>query len=193
MYQVHSSISLDLIHQVAAGEHLAFEQFFYHYKSYVYSIALKFTHNETLGEEIVQDVFVRVWKYREKLPEVQDIDAWMRTVTKNRCLTELKRLAKDAQGKKEYFNWQPSEWLSPNSNGQNTDQLLQNAISRLTPQQQRVFELSFLEGMKRDQIAELLDISPATVGVHLKLAARSVRAFLTNQSDLAVLLLILYS
>ncbi|MBL0884504.1 MAG: sigma-70 family RNA polymerase sigma factor [Chitinophagaceae bacterium] len=193
MYQVHSSISLDLIEKVAAGEHLAFEQFFYHYKSYVYSIALKITHNETLGEEIVQDVFVRVWKYREKLPEVQDLDAWMRTVTKNRCLTELKRLAKDAQGKNEYFNWQPTEWLSHNSDGQNSAQLLQKAMSRLTPQQQRVFELSFLEGMKRDQIAELLDISPATVGVHLKLAARSVRAFLTNQSDLAILLLILYS
>ncbi|MFN3300549.1 MAG: sigma factor-like helix-turn-helix DNA-binding protein, partial [Sediminibacterium sp.] len=61
------------------------------------------------------------------------------------------------------------------------------------PQQQKVFELSFLEGMKKDQIAELLDISPATVGVHLKLAARSVRAFLTDQSDLAILLLILYA
>jgi RNA polymerase sigma-70 factor, ECF subfamily len=193
MYQVQTPISIDLIHQVAAGEHLAFEQFFFHYKSYVYSIALKFTHDEILAEEIVQDVFVRVWKYREKLSEVQDIDAWMRTVTRNRSLTELKRLAKDAQGKKEYFNWQPTEWQSANSNGESTDQLLQKAISRLTPQQQKVFELSFLEGMKREQIAELLDISPATVGVHLKLAARSVRAFLTNQSDLAILLLILYS
>ena len=193
MYQVQPPISIDLIHQVAAGEHLAFEQFFFHYKSYVYSIALKFTHDEILAEEIVQDVFVRVWKYREKLSEVQDIDAWMRTVTRNRSLTELKRLAKDAQGKKEYFNWQPTEWQSANSNGESTDQLLQKAISRLTPQQQKVFELSFLEGMKREQIAELLDISPATVGVHLKLAARSVRAFLTNQSDLAILLLILYS
>ena len=193
MYQVQTPISIDLIHQVAAGEHLAFEQFFFHYKSYVYSIALKFTHDEILAEEIVQDVFVRVWKYREKLSEVQDIDAWMRTVTRNRSLTELKRLAKDAQGKKEYFNWQPTEWKSANSNGESTDQLLQKAISRLTPQQQKVFELSFLEGMKREQIAELLDISPATVGVHLKLAARSVRAFLTNQSDLAILLLILYS
>ena len=186
MYQVQTPISIDLIHQVAAGEHLAFEQFFFHYKSYVYSIALKFTHDEILAEEIVQDVFVRVWKYREKLSEVQDIDAWMRTVTRNRSLTELKRLAKDAQGKKEYFNWQPTEWQSANSNGESTDQLLQKAISRLTPQQQKVFELSFLEGMKREQIAELLDISPATVGVHLKLAARSVRAFLTNQSDLAI-------
>jgi len=193
MYQVQTPISIDLIHQVAAGEHLAFEQFFFHYKSYVYSIALKFTHDEILAEEIVQDVFVRVWKYREKLSEVQDIDAWMRTVTRNRSLTELKRLAKDAQGKKEYFNWQPTEWQSANSNGESTYQLLQKAISRLTPQQQKVFELSFLEGMKREQIAELLDISPATVGVHLKLAARSVRAFLTNQSDLAILLLILYS
>ncbi len=193
MYQVHSPISLDLIHQVAAGEHLAFEHFFYHYKSYVYSIALKFTHEETLAEEIVQDVFVRVWKYREKLTEVQDVDAWMRTVTKNRSLTELKRLAKDEAGKKGYFNWQPAAWQSANSNGQSTDQLLQKAISRLTPQQQKVFELSFLEGMKKDQIAELLDISPATVGVHLKLAARSVRAFLTDQSDLAILLLILYA
>lgn len=193
MYQVHSPISLDLLQQVAAGEHLAFEHFFYHYKSYVYSIALKFTHEEILAEEIVQDVFVRVWKYREKLAEIQDIDAWMRTVAKNRSLTELKRLAKDTQGKKDYFNWQPSEWQSANSHGQSTDQLLQKALSRLTPQQQKVFELSFLEGMKRNQIAELLDISPATVGVHLKLAARSVRAYLTNQTDLAILLLILYS
>lgn len=193
MYQVHSPISLDLIHQVAAGEHLAFEHFFYHYKSYVYSIALKFTHEESLAEEIVQDVFVRVWKYRDKLTEVQDVDAWMRTVTKNRSLTELKKLAKDAAGKKGYFDWQPAAWQSANSNGQSTDQLLQKAISRLTPQQQKVFELSFLEGMKKDQIAALLDISPATVGVHLKLAARSVRAFLTDQSDLAILLLILYA
>ena len=69
--------------------------------------------------------------------------------------------------------------------------LIAQAVAKQT--QKKIFELSRLKGYERDQIATLLNIAPATVSVHLTIANRNVRAFLSSHLYLISIGIILYS
>ena len=182
-----------LLTAVAQSNEKAFTELFNAYKDKVFSIAMLFTKNETEAEEIVQEVFSRIWKYRRKLPEIQNFSAWITTVTKHRALTVLHKIAKEQTGRQNLYK------LSENQSTQNSEynlkevqSLLQSALMILTPQQRKVFELSRLNGLDRKTVAASLGLSPATVSVHLTIALRRVRNFL-YEHNYEILLLVFFS
>ena len=177
------------------GDRKAFEQFFYAHKDNVYSIALTYTDNQFITEEIVQDVFLRVWKNRTKLQEIDSIASWLYTITRNLSLTALKKIAKEGLHHQDIVSHLPFivNDSADRINEYDLKKLIEEALEKLSPQQKKIFELSRLKGYERDQIATLLNIAPATVSVHLTIAIRNVRAFLSNHLDLISIGIILYS
>ncbi|WP_326993602.1 RNA polymerase sigma-70 factor [Chitinophaga sp. 212800010-3] len=183
----------DLISEIMTGSQRAFEALFLRHKDRVYAIAFAYTESEPDAEEIVQDVFLRVWKNRSKLGEVENLEAWLYTVSRNLSLSVLKRIAKEGKRKDDLIHFMPSTVTDAESQLQVSEiqSLLQKALLLLSPQQRKVFELSRLKGMDRGMVAEALGLSPATVSVHLTIALRIVRAFLLNQKqDSAIILLL---
>lgn len=175
-----------IINEIANGNENAFTTLFFHHKDRVFTIAFAYTENRFDAEEIVQDTFLRVWKNRHKLPEIENVEAWLFTIARNLSLTVLKRIARQGVRKENAIAYQPTEINDTNELLQRREiqQLLQKALLRLSPQQRRVFELSRLDGMDRADIAAVLDLSPATVSVHLTIALRIVRAFLLGQKEI---------
>lgn len=171
----------DFLIRIAQGNEQAFGNLFNAYKHKVYSTALFLTKSETDAEEIVQDVFSRIWKYRRRLPEVKNFSAWIITVTRNRSLTVLKKIAIE-HTRRQAMLYQPDcTSLADTESGLRRKELhllLQSALRCLTPQQRKVFELSRLEGLDRKTVAASLGLSPATVSVHLTIALKRVRTFL---------------
>lgn len=171
----------DFLVSIAEGNEQAFERLFNTYKHKVYTTAMLFTKNETDAEEIVQDVFSRIWRYRTKLPDVNNLPAWIMTVTRNRSLTILKKIATE-QRQRQIMPYRPDRTsLIDTEFGIRQKELhflLQSALKRLTPQQRTIFELSRLEGLDRKTVAASLGLSPATVSVHLTIALKRVRTFL---------------
>mgnify|MGYP001556355859 CR=1 FL=1 len=83
----------DLLISISNGNELAFGKLFSQYKDTVYSIGLALTANTFDAEEVVQEVFSRIWRYKETLPNIIVFDFWIKTVARNRGLTLLKRKA----------------------------------------------------------------------------------------------------
>ena len=175
----------------ASGDEQAFATLFQHHKDRVYSIALRYTTSVVISEEVVQDVFVRVWKNREKLTQLDNPAAWIYTIARNCSLTALKQIAIEGRRKEELLHWKPPQVGTGAGHLEEHELqvLLNTAISRLTPQQKKVFELSRIQGLKRDVIAAEMGLSAATVSVHLTIAIRQVRAFLLCRLDYVVLLI----
>lgn len=170
-----------LLAKIAGDNEQAFEELFNAYKNKVYSIALAFTENKTDAEEIVQDVFSRIWKYRKNLPGIENFPAWIITVTRHRSLTELKKIASVNMQKKallRYSSYTSDINAEHGVQEKELQTLLHDALNLLTPQQRKIFELSRLQGLDRKVVARTLDLSPATVSVHLTIALRTVRTFL---------------
>lgn len=178
----------DLLLQVANGNEVAFRQLFDHYRNKIYSLGMYLTRSELMAEEIVQDVFLKVWEKRQELSGIQYFNGWLRTVAKNTCSNYLRDLAVEKLAMSRL-----SENTDPITSSVESEvilkdyqQIIDEAIQRLPPQQKKVYILSKQTGKKQEEIARELNISIYTVKEYLKLAHRSVRQHITQKIDLLV-------
>jgi RNA polymerase sigma-70 factor (ECF subfamily) len=167
-----------LLLRVAKGEEDAFRTLFTAYRPQVYHVARKLLQLETQAEDALQEIFLKIWLNREKLPEIRSFSAYLNTITRNYLYNALRRLACEEvflqQLARPGLASEGETVLSPMVLRE-LRELLQRVIATLTPQQRRVFQLSRMEGLRHEEIAALLDISRETVKKHLGEALRIVR------------------
>ena len=183
-----------LMARVADGDQQAFGRIFDHYSSKVYAYAFRFLRSQQLSEDIVQDVFTNIWLKRDKLPEINSFGAYLRVVSKNLTLNALKKLALDFKTNE----ISQKEWNDIDNATESgimvkeTLALLNEAIQKLPPQQQHIYRMCHMEGLKQKEVAERLHISPLTVKVHLREATKTIRGLMDNHADLPLLMVILF-
>ncbi len=184
----------EFILQIAAGSEHAFTQLFDHYRPNIYSTALRITGDYTLAEEIVQDTFLKIWIKRQTLPEIQNFAAWLYIVAQNNTYSALKRLKRE-RGRSDPMDI-PNDQLPCADASNNLDEkeyarVLHQAIKRLPGKQQQTYRLVKEQGLQREEVAQMLQVSPETVKANLDLATKSVRAFCRANLDLLILLILL--
>lgn len=184
--RLHTEASF--LFSIARGDEKAFSELFHSHKQLVYNVAWTYTENKALSEEILQDVFLIIWKNREQLTAINDLAAYLYTIARNRSLRVLKQLAAARTRELSTIpdlrasDIDPAYQLSEHR----IQELLQKALAILSPQQRKVFELSRIEGLPREAIAKEMGISKATVSVHLTIALRLVRAFLVSSLEVFI-------
>ncbi|HEY9363120.1 MAG TPA: sigma-70 family RNA polymerase sigma factor [Chitinophagaceae bacterium] len=169
----------EIIALIIQGDEAAFAVLFEHYRDKVYSIAYKLTHSTTIAEDVVEDVFLKIWLKRNDLGTIQNFGAYLFTITRNDVYKILKITAK---------NYKVSELTDLNQLTAKNDtedylmdkeyrSLLQKAIDRLPDQQKQVYHLIKEQDMKREAVANILQIQPETVKFHLAQAMKNIRSF----------------
>lgn len=178
----------ELLRSMAKGDEGAFRLLFDHYRQRIYNFGMHLTHSEIMAEEMVQDVFMQTWVNRANLGELDHFNAWLRKVAKNIGSNYLRNLATEKLALGRFA----TNTKSSNRSTEETiaereyDQILQQAILRLPPQQQKVYRLSRMEGMKQEEIAKAMEISTYTVKEYMKLALRSIRKSFEDNIDVAM-------
>lgn len=182
-----------LLLQVAKGDESAFRQLYDRYRQKIFSLGMYLTHSEVLSEEIVQDVFMKVWEKRSQLTAISFFNAWLRTVARNTCSNYLRSLAIEKLALHEFALKTNTVPISPEVGFETKEyeQILEAAIQQLSPQQRKVYLMSRRQGMKQQDIATELNISYYTVKEYMKLANRSVMNYLGTKLDIAIPLAIL--
>jgi RNA polymerase sigma-70 factor (family 1) len=181
-----------LLLQVSESDENAFRQIYDEYRKRIYSYALNLTESEDKASEIVQEVFLKLWLNRGKLPEVHNFQAWLYTIARNSFFDAIKKSANESTAlKKLTFS---SKDISHETDyfilDRENQVLLEQAMERLPDQQKLVFKLKS-QGLKLDEIATELNISKNTVKVHLSKALSSVKDYLKNHTDTALILLLI--
>ena len=181
-----------LLSLLARDSEYAFQLVFDRYRNNIYKVAMMYLKSPVMAEEIVQDVFLKLWFQRKQLTEIRSLESWFFTITKNLTLNCMKKIAHE---------WTAREkWIKQNDMSENTadykilnaenQQLFQKAIEHLSPQQQQVYKLAKEQGLSYDAISQQLSISPLTVKTHMARALASIRLFLQQNGDLSILLII---
>lgn len=171
----------ELLLLIADGDQEAFRSLFDAYRNKIYTIGLDLTGSPAAAEDVVQDVFLKIWVRRDTLREVTHFRAYLFTTTRNHILELLRRdklrtiKQQHAQlNKDDKDNYHQGEmYVLEKEYGV----LLQKAVERLPQQQERVFRLIREQGMKRAEAAREMGISEDTVKSHFSQAIRNIRAF----------------
>jgi RNA polymerase sigma-70 factor (family 1) len=182
-----------LLAMLADDSEYAFQLLFDRYRNRIYKVAVLYVKSPVLAEEIVQDVFLKVWFQRKEIKAVRSFEAWLFTVSKNYTINYLKKLANE---------WKAREtWVRQTVASENTadfklrsdqfQQLLLQAIQRLPLQQQRIYKLAKEQHLSYEVIAQQLSISPLTVKTHMARALDTIRSYLKQHGELFLLLLLL--
>ena len=178
----------ELLAQVAGGSEKAFAAIFDCYRDKIYSVAYRLTDSSFIAEEIVQDVFLKIWLKREMLTEIREFEDYLFITARNHVFSALKRNARQQTLVDDWVQDMPSIDNSTYNKivSDEVEQIIQQAVEMLPPQQKQVYILSKEQEMKRDEIAKELHISSETVKTHLSRALRHIRAFCVARLDVSI-------
>jgi RNA polymerase sigma-70 factor (family 1) len=182
----------DILIQIAEGDQQAFTLLFNHYQSFVYSYGRKLTHSHEMAVEMVQDVFLKIWQFRDKLSTVEHFIAYLNRLVRNHAFNQLRELSKRA---KISTNLEVVDVITEDSTAQLLDynetlRIVNEAVDLLAPQQKLAYTLCHRQGMKYEEAAITMNISPKTVHVHMKYALSKIREHLRKNAVLYPLLAI---
>jgi len=182
-----------LLEAIHAEDEKAFEEIFMGYKDRVFNIAMLYTESQELSEEIVQDVFVKVWSKRKELTAIRDFSSWIFTLTRNRSFNVLRDTATLQSHQQELISHLPTAHEGDELMiVKDTEKLINEALQLLSPSQKQAFELFKIQGLSREETARAMNLSPNTVKVHLLHALRTIRAYLVINGVVSVCILIHY-
>lgn len=184
----------EILRKVATGDQAAFTQLFHHYQRHIYDIAVRLTHSNIIGEEMVQDVFTRIWLRRNELTQIRDFKSYLFIVVRNEAYRTLKTLSSRRARLRE-LEEEETVLFHDHVHQELLDKeyaaLLQRAVRRLPHMQQQVYHLLKEQALKRDEVAARLNIRPETVKRHISQAMRNIRAYLLSHPDLIIALILL--
>lgn len=175
-----SPIEQNLLQQIALGNKSAFSQYFQLKWAEIFRVALALTHHPELAEEIVQDIFLKIWENRDRLPNLERPDHFIFILTRNHIFNTLQKKAHRSNNFLSLDDWGGKD---PSDASFADQQLLQkewtqgwkDQLSKLPPQQRQAFILNKIEGFSLDEVAQQMGISKLTVKVHLRRAIHFLR------------------
>ncbi|MGN7723685.1 RNA polymerase sigma factor [Chitinophaga sp. 22620] len=186
----------ELLQLAAGGNELAFTRLFHGYKYKLYGFVFRLTGSHASAEDVVQDIFEKLWKDRELLLQVERFSSYVFRMAQNQALNGFKRMAREVVILKQLAEAPANATFTPQGHLalKETQERLHNAIQQLPPQQKMVFLLSREEGIKHEEIAKRLHITTGTVKNHMIQALRTLRKHMhqyPNSLDTMYLLLLL--
>lgn len=129
------------------------------------------------AEEIVSDVFIKIWHIRDRLPEIDNLKVYLYTITKNFSLNYIHRNYKNSSVRIEDMDIEPViELGNPEELCISAEMIakIKQAIQQLPPQCKIIFQLVKEDGMKYKEVAAILNISVFTVRNQLAIALRKL-------------------
>jgi RNA polymerase sigma-70 factor (ECF subfamily) len=182
---------LDLLQRISKGDENAFSCLVNQYSDLLGNYIFGLTHSWEQAEEIVQDVFLKIWMTRESLSQVKNFRVWLYVVSKNQSLNALRKTIRDRIKRQE---WQEDIAFA---NTEHTDDckeqqlgLIDQAITLLPQQQKRAYLLSRKNGLKYKEIGQEMNLSPQTVKKYIQIAVHSITKYIESNFELSLFLLL---
>jgi len=170
----------DLAARLNSGDMEAFRQIYQKYTPVMQSFAAKFTDAST-AQDLVQDVFMRVWVNRESSPIHSDVQSYLFRAVRNRCINHLEHLKVHASYEsREIIDLQIREaefFQSPEQLLIRQEQIdrVRAEIGKLPGKTREAFKMAYLEDRKAAEIAEEMNVSVRTVETQIYKALKTLR------------------
>jgi RNA polymerase sigma-70 factor (ECF subfamily) len=173
----------DLLKLLRKGDMKAFDTIYERYCSRLYGFVLRYIKQKEDAEEIVQEVFVKIWEAREKINAYSSFEAFIFTMAYNATISLLRKRISESKYMDHLKNRQ-NITNQDESVGEIEFKELNKRVAllldKLTPRQKEIFLLSREKGLTHEEIAKELNISTNTVKNHLVTALAFLKSNLNN-------------
>ncbi len=151
----------ELMEKLIRQEPEALERLYDRYARAVYSLVLRIAQHAASAEEIVQDVFLQLWRNAHRYQAARGpLEPWLFTLARNRALDHMRLKREKQRRREETLDLQPLACAVPNPeyivDRERRAARVRALMQSLPQQQQRAIELAFFEGMTHSEIAAAL-------------------------------------
>jgi RNA polymerase sigma-70 factor (family 1) len=163
---------------IALGNEAAFTQLYLQFGKKLIQFAMSLVRSREIAEELVEDVFVKLWANRQKIGQIENITVYLYVAVKNKALNALSHKARelvaapfdDLDTSIEAFGPDPYDLMI-------TAEMMtrmRRAIESLPPRCKIIFRLIREDGLKYKEVAEILNISVNTIDVQVAIAVKKI-------------------
>ncbi len=169
----------DIAYRIAGNDHSALKRLYDHYNDSFYQLAFAIVHSAEMAEEIVEDVFIQVWKKRSRIATVENLHLYLYVTTRNISRSYLRKYRKQR-----YINFDNLALpyfrieITPEDimiSGE-VIQRVNTVINELPSKCRLIFKLVKEDGLKHREVAELLHLNVKTVENQVGIALKKIHA-----------------
>ena len=168
---------VELLRQVAAGDEAAFAKLYDAYSPLIYNYLLRLLNEPAVSEEILQEVFLAMWRGARHFREEAKVKTWLLRIAHHQAVSWLRR--------DRAALW-PNDELEPDDEHEIEEHLARSwqidqvraALAQLTPKHRAVVELTFVHGLSYAEIAEVMNCPLGTVKSRMSYALRRMNDLL---------------
>lgn len=169
----------ELLGRIAAGDKNAFKELYRYYLNDAYSLALTFLHVPQAAEDIVQELFIKLWLKKEQLPSIEHFKAYLLVSLRNMLINELGKMKnRSAYEQQSHLLIYSPPTPEDEAEAANLRSLVAQALGQLSPQQQTIYRLSREQGMDISGISQELQLAPKTISNILSRVLSHLRSYL---------------
>ena len=166
--------------------HEAFTELYVRYHDKLYNFCYKFIHSKEETEDIIQEIFFKLWTNRKEINTSLSFSSYLYTITYNKIKNYFLHLNVEYKIKTYLADIENNISNTIDNKLLYTEyqRLLRQAINELPPQRQRIFKLSWENNLSHKEIAEQLGVSINTVQQHISLSLKFIRHFFNKNAEL---------
>ncbi|WDF77566.1 RNA polymerase sigma-70 factor [Mucilaginibacter sp. KACC 22773] len=160
----------------------------------IYRRIFSLVKDEAIADELVQDLFLKLWQNREDIDPQQSFEAYLFTIAQHLVYDHFRRIAKNKRLVARLLLNATDYYLHSDIllETKESRELLQKAIDQLSPQRREVFTRCKIEGKTYEETGLELGISVPTVNSHMTQSMKLVREYLLKNQDIALVFLLFF-
>jgi RNA polymerase sigma-70 factor (ECF subfamily) len=190
--QYTQSEEIELLSLVKRGNQQAFTSLFYSYKDKLLGFLLRITGSREESEDIVQEVFMKIWQDRGNANQIKNLNAYIFKIAQNQMIDNIRKFSKekisfsDMEMEVEEIDTKPDDIFLEKERSQ----IFQDAVNQLSSQQKKIYQYHREQGMPLKEIATAMNLSLSTVQNHINRALKNIREYLARNYPILFVLLL---
>ena len=178
-HDFHTTLQLKVLQQrIAISDETAFTELYLHFGKKLHQFASSLIRSKEIAEELVEDVFVKIWANRKTITEVDNLTVYLYVAVKNKALNTLSQKAKELIAAPfDYLDLPIDEFAADPYDLMITAEMMtrmHRMIENLPPRCKMIFKLIREDGLKYKEVAEILNISVNTIDVQMAIAVKKL-------------------
>ncbi len=179
---------IPILTELKDGSERAFNKLYTLYAKALYKKIRNIVKDDAIAEELLQDLFFKIWQKRETINTEQSFNSFLFTVANNLVYDYLRKVANNKKLTETLFSNAIDHYfhIEEAFSAKETANIFQQAIDKLSPQCKQVYVLCKIEGKSYDEASSCLGISKATVNSHMVKSNRFIKEYLNKNLTLFV-------